>query len=205
MLVDDFLPTYDVSDGVAAIVQADLATTWNALMEVDLLEVGRKKPMVAILGAMRGLPDIASHLLHGKAPAPMPKRMRLLDTTANAVESGGWVLLGLRPNDELALGLVGKFWKPVIPFVAVPASEFRAFEEPGFAKTIYSLSVRALDDRRTLVSAVMRTATTDDDARTWFRRYWTLGVGSGAHVLVNGVLELVRDAAEAKMKAAVAP
>jgi hypothetical protein len=39
----------------------------------------------------------------------------------------------------------------------------------------------------------MRTATTDERARRWFRRYWTFGVGSGAHVLVNGVIELTRD------------
>ncbi len=49
---------------------------------------------------------------------------------------------------------------------------------------------------RTLLSGVMRTATTDEDARRWFRRYWTLGVGSGAHLLVNGVIDLTREIAE---------
>jgi len=33
-------------------------------------------------------------------------------------------------------------------------------------------------------------------ARRWFRRYWTFGVGSGAHVLVHALLETVRDTAE---------
>jgi hypothetical protein len=61
---------------------------------------------------------------------------------------------------------------------------------------VYSLSVRALDERRTLLTGVMRTATTDEEARRWFRRYWTFGVGSGAHVLVNGVIDLVREMAE---------
>jgi hypothetical protein len=42
----------------------------------------------------------------------------------------------------------------------------------------------------------MRTATTDEDARRWFGRYWTFGVGSGAHVLVNAVIDLVREMAE---------
>ena len=81
--------------------------------------------------------------------------------------------------------------------VSSPA-EFRQFAEPGFAKTIYALSVRALDARRTLLSGTMRTATTDESARRWFRRYWTLGVGSGAHVLVNGLLEVTREMAEQK-------
>ena len=42
----------------------------------------------------------------------------------------------------------------------------------------------------------MRTVGTDEDASRWFRRYWTLGVGSGAHVLINGLLEVVREEAE---------
>jgi hypothetical protein len=42
----------------------------------------------------------------------------------------------------------------------------------------------------------MRTATTDDAARRWFRRYWTFGVGSGAHLLVNGLLDVTREMAE---------
>jgi hypothetical protein len=39
----------------------------------------------------------------------------------------------------------------------------------------------------------MRTATTDEHARRWFRGYWTFGVGSGAHIRVNGLLDVARD------------
>ena len=42
----------------------------------------------------------------------------------------------------------------------------------------------------------MRTATTDEHARRWFRRYWTFGVGSGAHVLVGALLDSARQTAE---------
>jgi hypothetical protein len=196
MLVDDFLPVYDVSDAVATVVDADLAATWDALLQVDLIEVGRTRPMVAVLGALRALPEIVSHLLHGESAPQAPKQLRLRDTTKIPLDEGGWILLGERPRDEIALGLVGKFWRPVITFAKVSPEGFRGFAEPGYAKTIYSLSVRALDERRTLLSGVMRTATTDERARTWFRRYWTLGVGSGAHILVNGVLDLTREMAE---------
>lgn len=196
MLVDDFLPAYDVSDAVATVVEADTATTWDALMQVDLIEVGRKRPLVAVLGALRVLPEVVSHLLHGEPPPQAPKTMRLRDTTKMSLGEGGWVLLGERQADEIALGLVGKFWRPIITYAQVSAEEFRDFAQPGYAKTVYSLSVRALAERRTLLTAMMRTATTDEQARRWFRRYWTLGVGSGAHVLVTGVIDLTREAAE---------
>jgi hypothetical protein len=196
MLLDDFLPVYDVSDGIATVVHADLATTWEALIDADLVEVGRQKPFVGMLGAIRILPEVLHHLVHGELADRRPQHLRLRDLANIPLEAGGWVLLGERKHDEIALGLVGKFWRPIIEFAAVSVDEFRDFAEPSFAKTVYSLSVRRVDDERTLLTGVMRTATTDEHARRWFRRYWTLGVGSGAHVLVNGLLEVTRDIAE---------
>jgi hypothetical protein len=71
----------------------------------------------------------------------------------------------------LPWGSSGSSGRPVIQFAKVPADRFGEFAEPGYAKTVYSLSVRALDEHRTLLSGVMRTATTDEHARQWFRRY----------------------------------
>lgn len=196
MLVDDFLPTYDVSDAVATVVDADVGATWDALMQVDLIEVGRQRPLVGVLGALRMLPEVVSHLLHGEGLPASPERLTLRGTTTLTSGNGGWVLLGERARDEMALGLVGKFWRPVIAYAPVTAEGFREFAEPGYAKTVYSLSVRALGDHRTLLTGTMRTATTDEHARRWFRRYWALGVGSGAHVLVQGLLDTTREMAE---------
>jgi hypothetical protein len=143
MFADDFLPTYDVSDAIAVVVEADAASTWQALMQVDLLDVARRRPVVGLLRAARMLPDIAARLLHGERPPAAPGHMRLRDTA-----------------------------------------------------TMYELSAGDLGDGRTLLSRLMRTAATDATARRWFRRYCTLGVASGAHVLVNGVLEQARAGAE---------
>ena len=68
-----------------------------------------------------------------------------------------------------------------------------------YAKTVYALGVRPLAADRTLLAGAMRTATTDDRARRWFRRYWTLGVGTGAHILVNGLLDVVREDAQRRV------
>ena len=46
MLVDEFMPTYDIADAAATVVQADTQSTWDALMDVDVIEVGRSKPLV---------------------------------------------------------------------------------------------------------------------------------------------------------------
>jgi hypothetical protein len=198
-LLEEFLPVYDVSDSVATLVKADLGTTWRALMDADLIEVGRKRPMVGVLGGLRVLPDIVMRILHGEPLQEGPRHLRLRDMPSLSAAQGGWVLLGEQPEHEIALGLVGKFWRPIIEFVEVPRDQFRAFAAPGFAKTVYSLSVSEIEGQ-TLLSGTMRTATTDDHARDWFRRYWTFGVGSGAHVLVSSLLDVVREHAEAQSR-----
>jgi hypothetical protein len=195
-LADDLLPVFDVSDELAVVVEADVGATWRALTSADLIEVGRRRPLVGVLGALRVLPEIVAHLLHGETLPAAPERLTLRDTTKLPTNGGGWMLLGERAGEELALGLVGKFWRPVIQYADVDADHFKAFAEPGWAKTVYALGVTALDAEHTLLRAVMRTATTDDQARRWFRRYWTLGVGSGAHTLVHGLLDVVREDAE---------
>lgn len=195
MFVDEFLADFDFSHTIETVVAADVLATWDALMDVDLIELGRQRPLVGLLGAVRVLPDLVWRRLHGEHLAA-PERLTLRETTKLPLSEGGWVLLGERPREEIALGMVGKFWRPVIEYADVDAGAFKDFAEPGFAKTVYALGTSRLGQGRTLLWATMRTATTDEQARTWFRRYWTFGVGYGAHVLVHGLLDSVREDAE---------
>ena len=187
---------FDFSDTIETVVAADTTTTWKALIEADLIEVGRRRPLVGLLGAVRVLPDLAWQGLHGEHPPAAPQRLTLRGTTELPMSGGGWVLLGERPPEEIALGLVGKFWRPVIEYAEVDASAFKDFAEPGFGKTVYVLGTSPQEDQGTLLWAMMRTATTDEHARLWFRRYWTFGVGYGAHILVHALLDSVRAEAE---------
>lgn len=200
-LLEELLPEYDVSDTVAVTVAADQVTTWEALLEADLIDVGRRKPVVAALGALRIVPQLLADAMRGRGLPDKPASLRLREMAGDSTAQGDWILLGERPGSELALGLVGRFWRPVIAYAPVDPAGFRDFDEPGWAKTVYDLRVEALDDRRTLLSGTMRTATTDESSRRRFRRYWTFGVGSGAHLLVRGLLETVAEAAASRVPA----
>ena len=197
-LADEFLPVYDVSDEVATVVHAEPAVVWDALLRADLIALGRRAPLVGVLGAIRMLPELAGHLLHGERPPRAPDAMRLHDMAKAPRSEGGWILLGERPGSEIALGLVGKFWRPLIEYADVSAEDFASFSEPGFAKTVYNLAVRPVEGG-SLLSGLMRTATTDAHARDRFRRYWTFGVGSGAHVLAQALIDSVRQDAEREL------
>jgi hypothetical protein len=115
-LADEFLPVYEVSDPVAVVVDANPDATWRALLRADLIEVGPRRPLVGVLGALRALPDLVSHVLHGERPAAPAQPLPLHELARLPLGDGGW----------------------------------------------------------------------------------TFGVGSGAHVLVAGLLEVVRDDAEAR-------
>ena len=195
LLLDELLPEFDVSDSVALAVEAPPRPTWDALLDADLIEVGRRKPVAGALGAMRMLPEVAARLVRHEEMPPRPESLRLGQIDGPGAAAGSWIQLAQRDGQELALGLVGKFWRPVIEYADVSAEDFRDFAEPGWAKTVYDLGVRPLAGQRSLLTATMRTATTDPISRRWFRRYWTLGVGSGAHLLVAGLLELVAERA----------
>ena len=71
-LVDELLPVFVVSDELAVVVEADTDRTRSALMSADLIEVGRSRPLVGVLGALRVLPEIVAHLLHGETPPAAP-------------------------------------------------------------------------------------------------------------------------------------
>ena len=104
-LVNELLPVFDVSDELAVVVDADTEKTWAALTSADLIEVGRRRPLVGVLGALRVLPKIVARLLHAEAPPVAPARLTLCDTAGLPANGGGWILLGERPGEQLALGV----------------------------------------------------------------------------------------------------
>lgn len=134
MLADELLPVYDVSDEVAAVVDAEPSTVWAALLDADLIEVGKRAPAVGLLGALRALPELVSQLLHGELPPGAPESLRLRELTELPAGEGGWLLLAERPLEEFVLGLVGKFWRPVIEFASVDVEGFGDFAEPGMRR-----------------------------------------------------------------------
>jgi len=78
LLAEEFQPVWDVSDAVATVIDANRESAYRALLDVDLLEVGKEAPMVGVLGARRMLPEVVGHVLHGERPA-QPDSMRMTE------------------------------------------------------------------------------------------------------------------------------
>ena len=112
------------------------------------------------------------------------KHLRLRDITSIPLDEGGCVLLGEHCRDEIASGSSASSGDR--------SSSSRRFPQNAFApsqnRDTRTRSTHCLCARCMTVEhcSRARTATTDEHARRWLRRSWTFGVGSGAHVLVNG-------------------
>lgn len=189
LLVDHYLPTYDETQFRHVVVDADRETTYRAVREADF---GRTGPGVAFLGWLRMVPERLSRWLGGRPPPATPPA-RFGPGEAEAL---GWIPLDERPGEELVIGLVGKFWKPIIEIERVEPDEFAGFDRPGYAKLAVSFSLRPYGEGRTLLTYEARTATTDPESRRKFQRYWSL-IGPFAGYLMGRGLARIEEDAEA--------
>ncbi len=186
LLVDRFLPEFDVTTIHHTVVEATPRDTFDAIKRTDL----SRDPVSMFLGKVRDLPNIVQRKLKGtEEPATTGP------LTFESFEHMGWVHLAEEPGVELVVGLVGRFWQRDYGFEQITPEEFVPFDRPGFAKVAVSLSVRPYGARRTLLTYEARTATTDETARVRFNRYWKV-VGPGASILMRGALKLIKAEAE---------
>jgi hypothetical protein len=170
MLIDHYLPRFDVTRIEHTVVDADVATTWSALRRLDLMRV--HTPLMDAAMVARGLPArVRSRLGHQAPPPPQPARLLLIDPSPALA---GWLSLGERTESEIALGAVGRFWQPDIEWYDVSAmtpAQFAAFDEPGWGRIAVAFSLRHYGASRALISYEARTATGDPDAARRFAQF----------------------------------
>ena len=116
MLIDEFLPEYDFVETHDIGIRASKQAVFNAVDEIDFCE----SPIIRWLLFLRGMPSA---------------KMRLRDLRKSNFE-----ILG-KSNNELLIGLAGKFWTLRGHLQKVNADNFRAFDKKGFAKAVWNFSV----------------------------------------------------------------
>jgi hypothetical protein len=181
VLIDEFLPDYDVVEHHGIDVDAPVDKTYRAVKELDLA----RSPVVLALLFARGLP----HLFTG---AVKPKRQLRLDD----IIQSGFVVLGEKPHRELVLGIVGKFWQLSSGVHRIEPDEFIEFDEPGYSKAVWNFLVTERAGGGSTVVTETRVACTDDDSRRKFSLYWWV-IGRFSALIRHIVLEQIKRDAEA--------
>lgn len=193
LLLDEALPQFQFNRLEVIAVAADPGSVFAAARDLDLLSV--HSPLFDMISRARGLADRVLH----RTPPPLPS-MRVADLFDTGGRPGQqWTGLGETPGRELAMGAVGKVWKPSIEWLPVSREDFTSFAEPGWAKIAAAFVVHPYGERRALLTYEARAAGTDPEAAARFARYWAL-VSPGAGLVLRETLRAVRATAEARSR-----
>jgi hypothetical protein len=172
LLIDRFLPRYDLSVVHASVLPVRPEDCYRAARQLDLL----RDPIIRTLLGLRSLPNRLADRLGGRqrtAPTVIeaPRTFRLDDLVRY-----GWVLLDEQPTVEIVFGQIGRPWKAVGASSGPPVAPavFADFDQPGFAKIAFNLRVEPYGASSSILAIETRVALTDPQSLRRFKRYWIL-------------------------------
>lgn len=171
MLIDEFLPRYDVDARYQINVLASFSEAYSAARSLDMCN----SKIVRWLYRFRGLPQS--------------------DFTLDGMLKWGFVLLADRPSQELVFGLIGRFWTPTPKIQRINADAFTAFNKPGFAKAVGNIAFIAQRDGSVRVTTETRVHCLDHASRQRFFMYWLL-ISPFSGIIRKEWLRLIKQKAE---------
>ncbi|HVT03158.1 MAG TPA: hypothetical protein VHL58_07235 [Thermoanaerobaculia bacterium] len=154
-LIDQWLATFDFVERHKISIDASRAKIYDSIRHLAFHRVA----IIRVLFALRSLPG----LFRGQE-----KRLAL---TIDNLQRNGFMILEERQDEELVIGVVGKFWKPSGQIRRIPVWEFKTFEEPGFAKAVWNFRIEE-EQGRMILSTETRIRCLDGEARRKFAPYW---------------------------------
>lgn len=172
MLIDEFIPNYNVSARYQTNVRSSVERAYAEARNLDM----RDSRIIRFLYQLRGLP--ANGL------------------TLDGMLDWGFVMLADEPSKEIVFGLAGRFWTHKPQIRHLDAEDFAAFEQPGFAKAVGNISFRE-EGGGTLVATETRVHCPDVSSRRRFRMYWTI-ISPFSGLIRREWLRLIKQNAEAE-------
>ncbi|QQS42880.1 MAG: hypothetical protein IPM63_08085 [Acidobacteriota bacterium] len=176
MLIDDYLPTYDVSNTYAVTVNDIASKVYPIVRKMDISDAD----VTMFLFQLRG---IASKCGGGQ------------EFDLDSLLKMGFVILEEKTNHELVLGLIGKPWTPDGCLVDFNAEEFKDFDRPGYAKIAWNFSVKSAGTGICQLATETRIQCTDEESRWKFGIYWFF-VSSLSGLTRKEILRVLKSQAE---------
>ena len=190
MLLDSYLPHYDVSERHHTRVAASLEATYAALWTTDLANA----LVVRILVALRTLPGA---LRDGAAGLRALRQRGSKPVTLATFQERGFRVLAELPPTELVLGLEGQFWRPTGNLCTPPAETFRMQgAAPGTARGVWNFHLQSRADGSTELTTETRVQCADTGARRRFLPYWYF-IRPASGMIRRAMLREIRRTAEA--------
>ncbi len=171
MLIDHYLPHYDVHARYEIDIRAPLLRVYEAAQSLDL----RGSWIARRLFRLRGLPEA--------------------NLTLKGMMDWGFIKLADEPEREIVLGLIGRFWIRSPRIQSVPAEAFIGFNQPGLAKAVMNLAFFQKEGGIVRLTTETRVFCLEEASRRSFRRYWFL-IGPFSGLIRREWLRLIKRQAE---------
>lgn len=195
MRLDDWMPASIalVRERHALRISAGSEAVYRSLWEADFGGL-----IANTLLGLRAIPSWVANRRVGSDRADSGRSTRSALTLPRFLDAG-FAKLEEVPNEELVLGLTGRFWTPTGGLVATRLDTFRAGPEQGLAQAAWNfhLSPTTPGVTELLTETRVRVA---EDARASFQFYWTV-VRPFSGLLRRAMLRDVRRAAERRLAA----
>ena len=146
----------------------------------------------AIAGALMALRTMPARIARPtSSAAPRKRSSRLEDFRAN-----GFTILAETPNEEILIGLVGRFWTATPLIVPTDATRFREPLASGLAQAAWNFSVVPAPGG-TILRTETRVRCADARTRRRFRLYWFF-IGAFSGLIRLEMLKAVKATAEGR-------
>jgi hypothetical protein len=157
-------------------VKAKPKEAWDVARHFDASAI----PWIRLLFDIRTLPE----KLAGKNIPGNDNRIGVDQIT----ESGkGFLLLHETAGKEVVVGSVGQFWHLNIPFASVRPEDFRVFDQPGWGKLAWAITVEPYLDGST-IALELRTTATDEHSWKKLKNYYRI-IGLGSRPIRNSLMK----------------
>ena len=184
--IDEFLPNHDFRAAYQIRVNAPRSAVYESLLHTDFSELWLTRLLMTL-----------------RTGKPMP-RHRMPGDLHQRLQGTGFVMLEEATDDELVIGVAGRFWRPDGGrCMDLTRANFIDFSRIGYAKVAWNFRVRAelpatkTGTGTTILSTETRIQCFGPSARWKFRLYWSL-VGPFSGLIRKAILKQVKTKAESK-------
>lgn len=174
--IDEFLPNYDFCAAYQMRINAAPSAVWECLLHLDFGELWLTRFLMTLRTGKR-----------------MPRHGTLGDLR-QPLQGTGFVILEEAPEDELVIGLAGRFWRhDGGRCMDLTADNFIEFSRTGHAKVAMNLKLRAEtpETETTVLSTETRIQCFGPAALWKFRLYWAI-VGPFSGLIRKAILQHVK-------------
>jgi hypothetical protein len=147
MLQEKYLPSFHYSARHSIVVHATPEKVFPSVLAPDF----SRSWIIRLLYSLRGIPATTVSL--------------------KGLPTGKFIPLEVLQNEEIIIGVIGRFWKPSGELLSFEPKEFIALNPKGVAKASWNFRLIP-DGNDTRVETETRIFCTDEKCRRKFSRYW---------------------------------